>query len=382
MLASVEQTPSLFRFDDQVLNCIVGGVSAIDIPSLHLKNDEEARQFVGAYGFDLANPVHLEQIWGTYRRAISLVEENLLDAGEVIPHEVAGLEKPADVIRLLLLASSNLKSDRDVQRWSCALLRVMHVDVHLRYDLFGAFRDEIQAQILKPIQDAIVDDDMAGYSLLGPNSSHGGIRLHKFEIKPFKTTASSVVKLLARSDRVALQLLDKLGVRFVTKSLFDSFRVIRFLSENHLVSFPHIIPDQSNNTLYPINLFQEVMQELEIKEQTGVTLTQDEIREQLTLRLETDQKRAQYREKLNEFSGPEYRFVKFINRRLITVTLGIGDHQRPFRFFYPFEVQIVDQETYMRNLTGPMAHSEYKKRQRQRARERVFGVKYASTHED
>ena len=33
----------------------------------------------------------------------------------------------------------------------------------------------------------------------------------------------------------------------------------------------------------------------------------------------------------------------------------------------------MDQETYQRNLIGPMAHDEYKARQRKRARERVMG---------
>jgi uncharacterized protein (TIGR04552 family) len=33
----------------------------------------------------------------------------------------------------------------------------------------------------------------------------------------------------------------------------------------------------------------------------------------------------------------------------------------------------MDQETYNRNLAGPMAHDEYKSRQRSKARERVFG---------
>jgi uncharacterized protein (TIGR04552 family) len=103
----------------------------------------------------------------------------------------------------------------------------MHVYVHLRNDLFGAFRDEIQSQILNPIQEAIWLDDQTGQTILGPNSVMGGVHLHKYEIKPFKTTASSVVKLLARPERVALTLLDKLGVRFVTRTVYDSFLVIK-----------------------------------------------------------------------------------------------------------------------------------------------------------
>ncbi len=363
---------SRFQFNRQVLESVVGGVSTIDTKFLSVANEEDARLFLQAYGYDVTIPDQLEHVWTTHRRAINLMQDSLLDPGEVIPPELADagrLEKPEN----LLIAASRYRENPELQRWACAILRVMHVDVHLRNDLFGAFRDEIQSQILKPLQDAIVEDDISGAFVLGPNMPGGGVKLHKFEIKPFKTTASSVIKLLARPERVALTLLDKLGCRFVTRSVFDSFLTVKFLVEQHLMNYAHIIPDQSNNTLYPINLFLEVMNELEEQSQLGVEPTGEQIRETLARRLTDSSSRAKYLEKENQFSGPEYRFLKFINRKLITVPIGDGDLKRQFRFFYPFEVQIMDQETYNRNLAGPMAHDEYKSRQRSKARERVFG---------
>ena len=368
-----QNRPSPFHFDRQVLDCVIGGRSAIDIRRIHVQTENEARQFILAYGYDLESPEHTETLWAIHRRAVSLIEEQLLEPGEQIPLDVADQTKLGSLSQLLLIAGSKEPSMREKQRWACAILRVMHVFVHSRNDLFGAFRDQIQAQILKPLQDAIVADDISGSMILEPNAVGGGIRLHKFEIKPFKTTASSVIKLLARPERVALTVLDKLGVRFVTRSLFDSFRTVRFLVEQNLVSFPHIMPDQSANTLYPLNLFMETMGEIEKDRLKGKEWSQDEIRDFLALRLSEEQARAQYHEKANEFSGPDYRFLKFINRRLITVPIGSGETERAFRFFYPFEIQIMDQETYQRNLIGPMAHDEYKARQRKRARERVMG---------
>ena len=363
---------SPFHFDRQVLDCVIGGVSAIDIRMLHVQTEEEASQFVLAYGYDLANPDHLEQLWNTHRRAVALIEEQLLEPGELIPTELRDVAGLKSLTNLLLIASSRAAKDREMQRWACAILRVMHVYVHSRHDLFGAFRDEIQAQILKPLQEAIVADDIAGTMMLAPNAIGGAIHLHKFEIKPIKTTASSVIKLLARPERVALTILDKLGVRLVTRNMYDSFRVVRYLVETNLVSFPHIMPDQSANTLYPLNFFMETMGELEGERLKGREITQEEIQESLARRL-AEESRAQYLEKPNQFSGSEYRFLKFINRKLITVPIGDGDQRRAFRFFYPYEIQVMDQETYARNLMGPMAHDEYKSRQRRRARDRVMG---------
>ena len=366
---------SNFNFNKQVLDCVVGGVSALDIPRLNIRSLEEARQFIAAYGYDLDDPDQREQLWATHRRAVALIREQLLEPGEVIPEELYDPAQLTDLTQLLIYASGPPISDakRDLQIWACAILRVMHVFVHLKNDLFSAFRDEIQTQILKPIQDAIVQDDLAGLTILGQSLPAGGVKLHKFEIKPFKTTASSVIKLLARPERVALTLLDKLGVRFVTRNVHDSFRVIRFLVDNHLLSYPHIIPDQSNNTLYPVNLFLEVMEEAkQIETEQGKEVSSEQITELLSTRLAAAESRAEYHEKTNRFSGPDYRFIKFISRKLITIAIGVAGQTRAFRFFYPYEIQVMDYDTYVRNLSGPMAHDEYKNRQRRKARERVL----------
>ncbi len=362
---------SRFHFNRQVLESVVGGVSTLDTRRLSVHTEDAAKKFLLAYGYDVDIPDQLEHVWSTHRRAVGLIQEQLLEPGEQIPPEIADPLKLEKITKLLITASD--REFGETQKWACAILRVMHVDVHLRNDLFGAFRDEIQSQILKPLQGAIVEDDISGSFVLGPNQAGGGVKLHKFEIKPFKTTASAVIKLLARPERVALTLLDKLGVRFVTRSVFDSFLTVKFLVEQNLMSYPHIIPDQSNNTLYPINLFLEVMKELEAQSEMGLEPTGEQIRETLASRLQLQSDRAGYLLKENQFSGPEYRFLKFINRKLITVPIGDGEQRRAFRFFYPFEVQIMDQETYNRNLAGPMAHDEYKNRQRLKARERVMG---------
>jgi uncharacterized protein (TIGR04562 family) len=366
-----------FEFQKIVFDCNVGGVSSIDTPRLNIFNEDQAKAFVAAYGYDLNSEADRDQLWATHRRAVSMIQEHLLETGETIPEDLADPQKLQSIERLLMIASyrdegKNDQAARELQRWSCAILRVMHVYVHLRNDLFSAFSDEIQNQILKPIQDYIVADPAVGSITLGKSTDQNPLRLHKFEVKPFKTTASSVIKLLARPERVALTLLDKLGVRFVTKSVYDSFRVIKFLNEHHIISYPHNIPDQSVNTLYPINIFVEAMKELEQKHGDQVP-DSAEIEAFLQQRLERAKARAEYVEKPNEFSGPEYRFLKFITRKLITVQIGAAENLRDFRFFYPFEIQIMDYTTYVNNLSGPMAHDEYKRRQKLRARDRVLG---------
>ena len=80
--------------------------------------------------------------------------------------------------------------------------------------------------------------------------------------------------------------------------------------------------------------------------------------------------RAKFLEKHNSFTSRDYRFIKFITRQLVRVTHP--DTGKSFSFFYPYEVQILDYEHYVRSLSGPASHEEYKSRQRARARQRVF----------
>lgn len=350
-----------YSFDPSILNTVLGGQSTLDIPRLNVQSLDQAKNFVKAYGYDLDVPEDRARLENYYRRAVTFIRTELLDKGEEIPETIADPAQLQELAYLLIYASTQDQRENSLRRWSCAILRVMHVLAHLDNDLFTRYSSEIQDQILKPFQDYIVSDPASGIRLGGPLDPDP-IPLTKFEVKAFKTSSSSVLKLLAKREAIAFGILDKVGVRFVTKTLFDSFRVIRFLLNHNIISFPHIIPDQTNNTLYPFNIFLETMESL-TKEQD---LTSEKVDELLKAKLKSTFERAEYKEKPNIFTSKDYRFIKFISRRLIKVPEG-------FSFFYPFEIQILDYETFLHNMTGQSSHDAYKERQKAMARLRVLG---------
>jgi uncharacterized protein (TIGR04562 family) len=45
---------------------------------------------------------------------------------------------------------------------------------------------------------------------------------------------------------------------------------------------------------------------------------------------------------------------------------------RDVRFFYPFEVQITDYESHLKNTQGEASHQEYKRAQLRSAMKRIF----------
>lgn len=354
------------EFDPEVFLSLVGGRSVLEAPRLNLQSRDEAIAYLKAYGYDVHQEPDRERIWAIHSRAVTYIRTQLLYDGENIPEEVADPNKLGDITKLLLWASHRDTSPDSLRRWSCALLRVMHVISQLQNDLFNYFSAEIQDEIFRPYRQFLQNDPVLGIKLAGPQDEES-IALKKFDVKPFKDSDSSITKLLAKPEEVAFGLMDRIGVRFVTSSLFDVFRVMRFLLAHHVVSPAHLIPSQSNNTLYPTQLFLSVMEGLPKRAE----MKPAELDELLKERLAHAADRAQYLEKANVFTSKDYRFVKFITRQMVRVTLP--ESQRSFSFVYPYEVQVIDYDHYIKTMTGPASHSEYKTRQRNRARERVLG---------
>ncbi len=359
-----------FRFDANMLESLVGGRSILDLEGLKIQNLDQAYNFLRAYGFDMTKAADEKQLWTYLRRAVTYIQTELLIDGEVIPEVLSDPNKLQNIANILMYASIKDDKNNSMQKWSCAILKVMHVLVHLDNDLFTQHSIRIQEQILETVRHHIVKDPIAG-TFLGHPSDPDHVALKKFVVKSFKSSTSSITKLLAKPEAVAFTLLDKIGIRFVTKHLFDVFRVMRFLINHNLISFPHNIPDQSNNTLYPINLFLEVMETY--KDNDDVSL--EDIDKTLLNKLNLARDRAEYTDKLNIFSSKDYRFMKFITRKLIKMDWPQegSSKSKELNFFYPFEVQIIDYQTYLQNISGEASHEKYKERQKKRARTRVLG---------
>lgn len=351
-----------FSFDVDMLKTIAGGRSALEMSRLQIHSFEAADAFLKSYGFDLNQKTHVDTLWQQHRRALVLMTEKLGFAEDEIPHQLRDPKILGDVRFLLILASRH--SWDPLQRWACAILRCMHVFMHADNDLFSFFAKEIQEQILGPFEKALFHEGQQIF-LNGSSLSGHRIELLHFQTKPFKNTSSAVIKLLARPDALAMRVFDKIGVRLITRSVFDSFRLIRFLVQENLISFPHIMPDQSSNNVYPVDLFIKVCHRLE-KEKI---FKAEEIEKTLEQEL---QKSADpnYLRKPNDQSDLNFRFIKFISRQLIRIQPS--EQAQGFHFFYPFEVQIMDEESYKRTQSGPVEHAAYKDRQIQAARSRVY----------
>lgn len=351
------------QFDPYMFETILGERSVVDLPKLSLNSREEAINFIYTYGYDLSNYKDSEVLWRNHRAAVEILEEEILDVDEELPGQVRNREELKDIASLLVIAS--IKDGGKLQKYACAILRVMHLITHLENDLFSSFTDDIQYQILRPIQEHIFKGDQDA-TFLGDNQE---IPLVHFNVKPFKQTRSAVVKLLSRKRALAMTLLDRVGLRFVTENVFDIFRIIKYLIDHHLVSFPHVISSESKNMICPINVFLEASESL--VQGKGGELDMTVFDKNLQEKIERWQSEGNSFEVQNEYSSNEFKFLKFISRRFLRIDRG--SQKEPLNFFYPFEIQIVDRETFENNTSGGANHAAYKERQRRAARRRVLG---------
>lgn len=353
-----------FHFNKYIFKSILEGRSILDVPRLNITSLENAHRFTKTYGYDFSEEDDLKEVKELFDTAIQICSEFVLENDEALPEVFTDPEKMGDLGNLLVFAST--QDGNEMQKWSCAILRVMHVLSHLHNDPFHSFNEEIQRQVLRPFNDMMHKDPVHGH-ILGHQDSTDRIDLKRFDVKAYKGIESSSIKLLAKRNEMALMLMDRIGIRFVTNSVFDSYRALRFLMKEYVISIPNLVPDQAKNTLYPFNLFMEVMEEAENSKQR---LADSEVEEMLQKKLAEEEQRAEYKNKENAFSGQDYRVIKFIAR--IRVRLQIGEHK--YRFFYPYEVQIMDYDTYTTLLSGPSEHSKYKERQAEGAKDRILGA--------
>jgi uncharacterized protein (TIGR04562 family) len=359
---------SFYFFDSSSLQVVAGGASALDRNNLNIHGLKEAESFLRSYGYEISNPDDLERLWYFHRRALVLMEEKLHIDLSKMPAELKDKENLQDIRNLLIAASQ--AENQNLRKWACAVLRCMHVFVHAETDLFGSFSEEIQKQILTPFENSVKQDDKLQLRSF-QKEGHPSIDLYDFQTKPFKTSSSTVIKLLAKSDALALRVFDKVGVRFVTKSIFDSFQVIRFLIEENLISFPQIMPDQSSNNMYPVAEFIAVCDKLKNKHSAEHKLSSEKIDRLLLSKLKSSQNAflGLFR-KENPYSSVDFQYIKFISRQLIKIEGGKGG--KPFSFFYPFEIQIINENAYKKIQTGESEHSAYKSRQIKAAVKRLF----------
>lgn len=344
----------------------VTGRSTIDAARTDLRTLEHAEAYLSAYGFDWAKPQHRRQLDRLRTGAIAFIEEELLPPGAQVQ---ATVRREKDVRKLLVWASQPRGTPRAL--WSCAMLRCIHSLAHCHLHFNDRYGAEIRHQILRRFEPHI-HMSQAGLTL---GRGHSAVELESFHVRPTKTARSVALKLLYKAENVAIDVFDWAGVRFVTKERFDALLVVKYLRDEHVVSFANAKPTRNKNTLIDLDWLRGEMAELRELQRAG-QLDEAQLLAALRRRAAKRPYPAPPHPAHNPLSSFSYHAIQFTCRQLVRVAEPFGDlaESQEIRFFFPFEIQVLDGESYRQSQAGLAAHALYKERQRQAVRQRVLGA--------
>ncbi len=326
------------------------GRSFIDAKRIHIHSEQEAEDYLACYGFDLHDPTDLAELQMLRKEAIEFIQDELLEEGESIPQ---ALIDESDVRQYLLSASG--RGQNALMPWSGAILRVLHTLTHSHSYLNDLYHDAIREQIFGRFDGHISRQENACYL--------GHIKLVDIEFRSAKSRRSVAMKLLHKAENVAADIFDWIGIRFITEYRADVLDVLAYLREKHIFTYANLKPSRSRNTLIDLEWINQCLNK-------GMAV--EDIRQAMQLK---DYPSAEKQPMHNQFSGMSYHSVQITYRQRIKIAQPNG---QKLYFFFPFELQMMDRDSYLKTREGMASHREYKKRQKAAVRKRV--LPFLATH--
>lgn len=397
---------SKYLFDWDLLDVLIGCKSSLDSRFFtgSLKTEEDVDTFLKGYWPDSDNIVSRAEIFGNFQESLQFIRRYFLKEGNSdgvdfkIPNGICMVTNINDLFKI---ASNSSQANREERLWAEIIFKVMHTIVHVDKDIRSNYFSAIQTQIFDRFYKCVFRDENDRL-FLGTKGDGDSVSLVNFETKAKKTRDSVIIKMLHKAENVAEELFDRVGVRFITENRFDTLRVIKFLISKG-ITIPHNIkPSRSLNSIIDIKEFRKRYYNL-LKVSLRNNLSEDRFLHAADREAEECLPTSKSIDDRNFHTNKKYRSIQFTCRQLIKyvnpllhefnalrvrakelengenelakriLSMDISLMAKDIRFFYPFEVQIVDQELHKANTEGMASHQEYKKSQLNTARDRIFG---------
>ncbi len=378
-----------FNFD--AIEVILSNKSVIDSESFltEFKSAEDVEAFLKGYGININNPIEYAEMFGHFQEAMQIIRRKFLKEGNSegldfsIPSTIASL---TNVVDLFLLSGSKEEQSSEIGIWAGIILKVMHTLIHIDKDLRQNYFKIIQTQIFDRFYKYLDRRD----DKLFLKGRLGEIEIIDFETKAKKTRESVVIKLLHKRENVAEELFDRIGIRLIAKSKIDCMLIVKFLYEHHVITPHNIKPSRSHNSLFTLDEFVTVYKDQVDRYKENFNFNSFK---KIIQNLSSDE----LANRDNVYSSKKYQAIHFTCRQLIRYTnpfynelenlkksikdkeildklenLNMSSIAKDTKFFYPYEIQITDQESHLRNSEGESSHDEYKNLQLRSAIKRLF----------
>lgn len=393
-----------YGFNWETFDVVCSGKSSLDATNYlsELYDRQQVTNFLAGYGFDINDPIENAELFGIFQEALQFIKRYFLIEGnpEGLDLKVPNFLYTITNISELFLAATgqaSFKLKTEEALWAGVILKVMHTILHTDKDLRYRYFSTVQQQIFDRFYKFIHRDEENRLFLRNEQGGGMTIPLYDFQTKAKKTRDSIIIKLLHKQENVAEELFDRIGIRIITYNKLDALRVIKFLHKNYVIMINNIKPSRSQNSLVDLgllrkrifSLYKETLRE-DFPEETFYQRLNNLIEECAPINAQHD----------NRHTSDEYRAIHFTGRQLIKyrnpfmasfnevrkqalkdkenpvsqalLHLDTSPISRDVRFFYPFEVQITDYESHIKNTQGEASHNEYKRSQLRSAMKRIF----------
>ncbi len=315
------------------IRLLLRGDSVIDWHRLGLRDEGDVTRLLKVNGIDPSVPADRERAEDVRARAVTYIRETL---GLRLSDGV-GVE--ASIEEMFLMASTRGKHRRE----ACTLLKVMHIIYHL---------DARELRLLLPIADnALYAHVEQSVVTLFDELVSAGVPVKEFAWSR-KTQDSLITKLLVKRESSAARVFDRLRFRVVVDRPRDIIPTLHVMLQR-FIPFNFVVPAQTVNTLVDaVSIERKVGRARDFSALPTVALTG----------------------LANEFSGRGYQILNFVADLPVRVD-DLYDELPEGKgnvVFVLAEFQVVDLARRDANEEGESSHSNYKRRQYQRVRERLL----------
>lgn len=359
------KTSRRFALNWTYLGAITQGVSPIDLQGLALRSPEDARQFAREYGYDIEQPGVLDYLRGIHQEALGFVCAQFLSPAQqqLIPPYLIQLEDP---LELLLMASRSAHRADPLRLWACTLLKVMHGLFYIDNNLKLRHFETIREQVFASLDEVLIEREGCSYLSDGQLE----LPLVQVERKRNKGRHSILLKLLQKPEYVAADIHDHLGLRLTLGTRVECLLALELLRRAHLISASNLEGSRTRNTLVDLDAAKQVFTRwralLERSEGYPQALLQ-QMDEELAALAQEPQQRD------NPHSAAAFHSLQLTVRKMIQLPPDAGS-EAGCRFFFAYEIQLLDAASLAQSQQGEASHEAYKLRQVETARRRVFGA--------
>lgn len=386
-----------YRYPWTLIKHAFSGKSVVDTRWMHVRSISDAEETIRYYGYDWQSQIDRRTLIESCLKATNFIKEFFIN-GFKDPLSLHPEVEACTDIRQLLYWTNPRTRNKEVQQWSCAVLKVLHTILHLENDSLNDHFQEARKQIFDRFHGHLyIDEENHIYFGKDPLEL---IPLNYFEVKREKDWTSKLIKLLHKPENTATRIYDHIGVRIVTENLLDVLKIFDYLISSKIFIFANISPSRSRNTLLNIDACQKYINRILRKVSSG-QMSQKDLEEAIDTKYEHDQLLLDKPEVENPYSLNEFRSIQFTCRHLVRFPnptyiqmMDLRQHmfineipphsiqeldsvlstiKREINFFFPFEIQIMDKRTFMINKEGLGSHADYKQNQLEAARKRVLG---------